>query len=118
PTVFTGVIVSPVVDKFQVVELESGDPAMSAEAVPMEKRELETHHGLCGYKIRISIKPPLPVGAFTFPLKIKTDMPGKSADGSPADPVEVEVLVSGHRRGPIRFLGSDWYEEKMAVIMG
>src|SRR5207302_4317971 len=41
PTVFTGRIVSPVVDNFQIVAIESRDPAMSAEAVPIEKGELE-----------------------------------------------------------------------------
>jgi hypothetical protein len=119
PAVFNGTILSPVTDKFQVVALESKDPLLSAEAVPLEKEELEAKRGLAGYQIRVSVSPQVPIGAFALPLTIKTDLPVRLSDGTPGQGMEVEVLVTGHRRGPIRFIGGpEWDESSMAVVLG
>jgi hypothetical protein len=119
PTVFTGAIFSPVADAFQIVSLECGTPLMTAESLPMNKQQLESKHALSGHLIRVSIIPDVPIGPFTFPLKIRTDLPVRKADGTFGEGMETEVLVTGHRRGPIRIVGGpNWDEKSMAVIMG
>src|SRR5260370_28090045 len=119
PTVFTGTILSPVIDKFQIVALESKDPLLSADAVPLEKDALEAKRALAGYQIRVSVSPQVPIGAFTLPLIIKTDLPTRTSDGASGQGMEVEVLVTGHRRGPIRFIGGpEWDENTMAIVLG
>jgi hypothetical protein len=119
PTVFGGAIFSPVADAFQIVSLESGTPLMKAESLPMDKHQLEAKHALSGYFIRVSVSPDVPIGPFTFPLKIKTDLPVRKADGTFGEGMASEVLVTGHRRGPIRIIGGPhWDEKSMTVTMG
>jgi hypothetical protein len=119
PSVFGGAIFSPVADAFQVVSLESSTPLMTAESLPMDKKQLEARHGLSGYVIRVSVSPDVPIGPFTFPLKIETDLPVRKADGTFGEGMAAEVLVTGHRRGPIQIIGgSHWDEKSMTVIMG
>jgi hypothetical protein len=118
-TTITGLIVSPVVEEFQVTALESATPLISAECLPIDPKQLESKHGLSGYRIRVSISPQIPIGAFSFPLKIKTDVPARSADGSLGGTTEMDVMVTGLRRGPIRIIGgAQWDENNMAVVMG
>jgi hypothetical protein len=120
PTTFTGTIYSPVADTFQVVALESPTPLMSAECLPIDAKQLAAKNGRAGYLIRVSLSPEVPIGLFSYPLTIKTDLPGRTADGKlGTDGIEMSVLVTGHRRGPIFMLGSkDWDERNMAVVLG
>jgi len=119
PTVFSGSIYSPVADEFHVVSLEIGTPLITAESLPMEKKQLEEKYALSGYLIRVSVSPDVPVGPFTFPLKIKTDLPGRKPDGTFGEAMGSEVLITGHRRGPFRIVGgANWDEKSMTVIMG
>jgi hypothetical protein len=119
PAVFGGAIFSPVADAFQVVSLESGTPLVTAESLPMDKQQLEAKHALSGHLIRVSVSPDVPIGPFTFPLKIKTNLPLRKADGTFGEGMATEVLVTGHRRGPIRIMGGPYWDEKsMTVTMG
>lgn len=120
PTVVTGMVVSPLVDKFQIVALECKSPFVTAESVPLDKETLDENSALSGYQIRVTISPGVPIGTFTYPLKIKTDIPGRDANGVLGKEIESEVLISGQRRGPVRFLGSpgEWAEENMSVTLG
>jgi hypothetical protein len=117
-TVFTGTIVSPVADTFQIVGLESADPVLSAEALPLEPDALEANRARSGYLIRVSLSPLVPIGTFALPLKIKTDLPVRKSDGTLGEGMDIDLLVTGHRRGPIRFIGGrEWDENNMAVVM-
>jgi hypothetical protein len=118
PTVFTGLVISPVVDRFQVVGLSCQSPFVTAECLPIEPEQLKSRDGLSGYQIQISISPEIPIGAFSVPLTIKTDLPGRAADGSLGDAMQVEVTISGHRRGPLRVIGREWDEDRMAIALG
>ena len=119
PAVFSGMISSPVVDQFQVVAVESRSPYLSAEVLPIEQQKLEAHHGLCGYQIRVTLKPEMPMGAFRIPMIIKTDVMERISDGSLGNkPIEFEVLVAGVRRGPIQPIGPQWIDDKMAISLG
>ncbi|HLJ11580.1 MAG TPA: DUF1573 domain-containing protein [Planctomycetaceae bacterium] len=118
PTEFTGTVISPVSDDFRILSLESGTALMSAAALPIDKDILEQNSGLSGYEVRVTLTSQIPVGAFAFPLTIKTDLPARNADGSLGNAMELNVLVSGQRRGPIRVIGRDWIEDRMAVMLG
>jgi hypothetical protein len=120
PTTFTGAVLSPIAESFQIAALECPSPLISADAVPLNRQQLAAKHGRSGYMIRVTVSPDIPIGPFTFPLKIKTDLPARRVDGTLSDELmEMEVLLTGHRRGPIRILGgSGWDEKNMAVILG
>jgi hypothetical protein len=113
-----GGVLSPVVDKFSIVGFESKSPLVSAEAFPLSEERLAPHKGLCGYEIRVSVKPEMPVGAFKFPLTIKTDLLQRDSQGELTKPMDIDVLISGHRRGPIKVIGTEWIEDRMGVAMG
>ncbi len=117
-TQISGAILSRVIDHFEILGIESKSPLVSAEALPPNPEKLESQKGLCGYEIRVSIKPEMPVGAFKFPLTIKTDIPQRDSQGELNKTMEVEVLISGHRRGPIKVVGKEWIEDRMAIAMG
>lgn len=118
PTEISGLVCSPVADEFQVVSIESKSPCVSAVAVPLEKSDLETQRALSGYRIQVTLKPDMPVGAFSFPLTIKTDLPGRNAEGKLGDPLELNVLVSGHRTGPYRIIGAALESDNVSISMG
>lgn len=119
PTVIFGMISSPVVDKFDItgVEVVGDFPYVSTEVTPLEKSKLDSLKAICGYQIQVTIKPEMPIGTFTCPLKIKTDVPSRKADGSLGEPMAVEILVTGQRHGPLRIVGSEWDEDSMSVYL-
>ena len=118
PGVFSGIVISLVADQFQIVAVESRSPLLSAEVLPLEKEKLAARHGLCGYEVRVTLKPEMPLGSFRFPMTIKTDLPGRTSDGSLGKPMEFEILVEGIHRGPIQPAGREWIDDKMAISLG
>jgi hypothetical protein len=118
PIQVIGGVLSKVVDKFEIVGFESKSPLVSAEAVPLSSDRLGPHQALCGYEIRVSIKPEMPVGEFKIPLTIKTDILQRDSQGELKKPIEIDVLITGHRRGPIKIVGREWIEDQMAIAMG
>jgi hypothetical protein len=118
PGVFSGAIISPIVDTFHVVAIESSSPLVSAEVLPLAKDQVEPRHGLCGYEVRVTVKPEMPLGAFRLPMTITTDVPQRNADGNLGKPTVFEVLVEGVHRGPIQLAGREWIDDKMAIALG
>jgi hypothetical protein len=117
-TQISGAVLSRVIDHFEVLGIESKSPFVSAEAFPLSPEKLESGKGLCGYEIRVSINPEMPVGEFKFPITIKTDIPRRDSQGEPNNTIDVDVMISGHRRGPIKIIGKEWIEDRMAIAMG
>lgn len=118
PSNFEGVVYSSMYDKFNISALECASPLVSAEALPLEKTLLEANKSLCGYKIRVTVQPEIPIGEFSFPLTIKTDIPDRASPDNPKKMLEQRVLITGHRRGPIRILGTAYNERDMSVSLG
>lgn len=112
-TEFQGLVASGAA-KFQVTSIEAENPALTGVAAPLTDEELEKHRYVAGYRIKLKIKPALPVGSFHIPLKIKTDLPTLAGDGTE----QAEVIVTGNRRGPLRIIGKDWVEELSAIYLG
>ena len=117
PSVFSGTVMSPITDQFQIVSVECRSPLATTEVVPLSKEKMEIHKGKCGYEIRVTVKPEMPLGVFRFPMTIKTDLPERTAEGL-GKPMEFEVLVGGIHRGPIQPAGREWIDDKMAISMG
>lgn len=113
----TGALASPFVEQFNITGIESRSPLVSTEVVPIAKHMLSRYRALSGYDIHVAVKPEMPMGAFSYPLTIRTDVPDTSEGGS-GKPLEFHVLLSGARRGPIRPTGKEWIEDKMAISLG
>jgi hypothetical protein len=111
----TGILASQVAEKFSVLEIESGDPHVTAEWEVLDSQsDLDTIQALSAYKINVSIRPDMPVGEFNVPLTIKTDL--KTVDGAPA---EQQVMIRGNRQGPIRISSEkSWVANRSTVVLG
>jgi hypothetical protein len=119
PGICSGRLTSSVLDSFNVTSIESHGAPLEFELVTMDSYELErSNKALCGRKVQITIKPEMQMGSFSIPVTIKTDVPDKSEHAVPGKLVNFDILISGVRRGPIRFAGPDWYDEKMGITMG
>jgi len=118
PSVFSGRIISRVADHFQIVAIESASPLVSSEIVPLAKENMGLSGALCGYEIRLTVQPEMFLGAFRYPLKIKTDLLEPGSQESPGKPLEFDVLVQGVHRGPIHPVGREWNEDKMTISLG
>lgn len=118
PAICVGAVAAGVLEDFKVTSVESRGMPMEFELVPLDLEQLRTVQGAFGYQVRLTVKPDMQMGAFVFPVTIKTDVPEKGEHASPGKLTEFEVLISGVRRGPIRLAGSDWIEDKMAIRMG
>jgi hypothetical protein len=118
PAVFVGTVSSPVADHFQIVSIASASPLLSFEVTPLTKEKMEMEHAQSGYEVRVTVRPEMPLGPFRLPMKIKTDLPGRNAEGALDKPLEFEILVTGMHRGPIQPFGGGWIDEKMAISLG
>jgi hypothetical protein len=118
PFTFTGRLGSPILEQFGITAIESRSSLVSAEAIAMNESQLEDGRARSGYQIRVSVKPEMPMGAFSYPLTIKTDVPEITLDGTPGKLTEFEVLLTGALRGPIRPTGREWMDDKMAISLG
>lgn len=115
---FSGRLASPILEQFQITACESRSPLVSTEVVPLDKPRLESMRAFSGYEIRVLVKSDMPMGSFSYPLTIKTDVPEVTFDGSVGKPTEFEVLLAGTHRGPIRPTGREWIDDKMAITLG
>jgi len=113
----TGAVASPFLEHFNITAIECRSPLVSTEAVPIEKHMLARYRAVSGYDIRVTVKPEMPMGSFSYPLTIRTDVLD-TAEGGSGKPLEFQVLLSGARRGPIRPTGREWVDDKMAISLG
>jgi hypothetical protein len=107
-----GVLYSGVVDNFQVTKIESSNPLLKGEAVPMPEEQRKELGAKIGYRIQVSLSPGLPVGTIREKLSIETDARGGA---------NFTVNVHGRRPGPVRIMampGSRWYAEDMQLPLG
>jgi hypothetical protein len=114
----TGMLVSGVLKDFKVSSIETHGAPIEFELSPLDESQLQSQHASAGYQVRLTVKPEIQTGAFAIPITIKTNVPEKSESGDAEKLFEFNVLISGVRRGPIRFAGPEWIEDKMAIRLG
>ncbi|MBI3860543.1 MAG: DUF1573 domain-containing protein, partial [Planctomycetia bacterium] len=118
PAICTGVLGSGVLSEFKITSVESRGTPLEYELEPLAGEDLKANLVIFGYHVRITIKPEMQLGTFAIPVTIKTNIP-EDKENSPSEKMsEFDVLVMGVRRGPIRMVGSDWIDEKMAAHLG
>jgi len=106
---FGGVIMSPLVDEFQIVDYKSSSDLLTVEFEPFTEEDLKVDDMKSGYKIQGSITGEAPVGKFRETLTLLTDM----ADGR-----KVNIRLSGMFPGPFSILGKDWLGGLMQLNLG
>ncbi len=118
PAHVEGTMFSGILDKFNVVGFEYATPLMKAEAEPLPVEALKDFKGKCGYVIKVSLEAGTPVGTFTYPLVIKTDIPKVTEDLKPDGTLDLLVNISGRRSGPLSIFGKYWNEEYVTFDFG
>jgi hypothetical protein len=110
-----GYIYSRLLDDFKIESIESSNPLLTAEAIPVDGEELTEQEAKVAYKIKASLSPGMPVGKFKETLTIKTDI----KDNEQA--ANIEIPVQGTRQGPIQLIptpGVRWNPEAFALDLG
>ena len=138
-TEFTGTIYSEVHTDFTFTKIQSKNPLITFETRPLTTDELFELHddplkgmtleGLdakqiavlkermtpepkCGYSVKVTIAPGLPVGPFREELTFHTNLEPEK---------KVTVYVSGNRAGPVQFFGGpgvQWYGKLALLRLG
>ncbi len=107
--VLQGVLISKLVDAFEIKEVKSEGGVVTVETTPMTAEELAEHEAKAGHKISATVKPTVPIGIFSDNLSITTDL--KQA-------TTMNFVVSGSRPGPVEFLGPNYVASAGAIQMG
>ncbi len=110
-----GYIYSRLLDDFKIESIESSNPLLQAEALPVGEEELKEQDAKAAYKIKASLSPGMPVGKFKETLTIKTDI----KDNEKA--AKFEIPVQGTRQGPIQLIptpGVRWNPEAFSIDLG
>ncbi len=106
---FEGVLMSPLLDEFNIVDYTSSTDSLTVEFEPFRKDALRFDNMKSGYKIRGSITGETPVGKFRETLTLVTDM----AEGR-----KVTISLVGMFPGPFSILGKDWIGSLMQLKLG
>lgn len=110
-----GYIYSRLLDDFKIESIESSNPLLQAEAIPVTGEELKEQEAKAAYKIKASLSPGMPIGKFRETLTIKTDV----KDNEKA--AKIEIPVQGTRQGPIQLIptpGVRWNPDAFALDLG
>lgn len=115
PTQLFTKVLSPLTEQFAITKIESENPQFQVEVEAItDQSVLEENRALSGYWIKTTISPDVPVGVFSNPVRLHTDL----SDPKGGEPFVVSALVTGQRRGPFRILGPRWIENRSAITMG
>lgn len=109
-----GYLYSRLLDDFKVESVESSNPLLTAEAIPIDAEELKEKEAKSGYKIVAKLASGMPIGRFKEKLTVKTDVKDDTAD-------VLTIDVEGTRNGPIQILptpGVNWSPASLAVDLG
>lgn len=118
PSTMTGYIVSSVVDDFEITEIDTGSPLITVEKTPIDDATRKDHAAKTGYQIKVNVAPNVPVGGFSYPMKIVTNVMGRDDKGELKVPIEYTLNVVGKRAGPLRIVGPEYREHFAALGLG
>ncbi|MBX3439528.1 MAG: DUF1573 domain-containing protein, partial [Planctomycetaceae bacterium] len=106
---FTGLVLSPLVDEFEITDYRAPSGMVTAEFQPLTDEELAEHHAKSGYRVHGTISGKPPIGKFRETFTMKTNVEGQR---------EVAVHVAAFFPGPFSILGKDWIGSEMLLRMG
>ncbi|MGD9855897.1 MAG: DUF1573 domain-containing protein [Planctomycetaceae bacterium] len=109
PMKFEGMIVSPLVDAFQIVDHSATSDKINVEFEPLAGPELEEVQAKSGYRVKGTVTGDVPIGKFRETLTVSTDMAGGR---------DLAVHVAGFFPGPFSILGQNWVGAQMRVKLG
>lgn len=109
PTPFSGAIVSPLLESFEILSIETSDERVTMDAEPMSEEELAELDALSGYNLSGRIAPGFPVGDIHEQVTIETDVEGYET---------LEIGIAARRMGPLTIVGPGWYSGPRLLRMG
>jgi hypothetical protein len=112
PTKYSGYIYSRESEGFEIKELKTTNPLLTAKHFKLGKTELAQVGMESGFRIELVLKSGVPVGIFNESLTIITNAEFESSR---------TVSVLGHRYGPVTIRpiqNSRWVAKKMGIDMG
>lgn len=109
PMTFTGIIVSPLAEEFQIADYTSSSDALTAEFEPLTPEELKEHGAKSGYRVNGTISGKTPIGKFRELFTINTDLAGGR---------DLAVYLSGFFPGPFSIIGKNWMGSEMLLRLG
>ncbi|MFM8222379.1 MAG: DUF1573 domain-containing protein, partial [Planctomycetaceae bacterium] len=122
PTEYTGLIMSPAKEDFQILSIDTGDAPLTVEARPTSpETNIRLAQGRPGIELVLKMRPEMPVGEFRYPIKVLTNIPGprRLNTGEPGDPETLITLqVIGRRRGPFKLAGQGWFADRNLMTLG
>lgn len=118
PTEVKGYVASPIADDMKIEKLEYDEKYLIVEYEPVPQEMLPMMKSKAGFQFTVKVKPVMPVGAFTFPLRIHTNVPERKADSTLGDNAVIPVTINGYRRGPIRVMGEAYSEADGLITLG
>jgi len=118
PSYTAGFLISPVLADLGVEKLEYDESRMEVKTHPVDLDQITSMKGKSGIGFEVIVKPGMPVGSFSFPIRIHTNSQERQTDGTLGDKAIVNVSVAGRREGPIRLLGPAYLPENSTVALG
>jgi Protein of unknown function (DUF1573) len=110
--VTTGQVAS-MIDKFQIISVDSTNPHVKVTFVPLDSITLMSLKGKAGYQFTVKVDRDMPMGTIRVPIRIHTTLEGNKT---------IEIDVTGTRSGPMLFLPpigkGMWVAEKSRLNMG
>lgn len=112
PPQFAGVLVSPILEEFQILGHELSTDLLTVKFEPIVEEELEgleTVSAQSGYKIMGTLQGTMPVGQFRATLTVMTDMQGGR---------DFTIPITASNPGPFPIMGSGWFGGDRLLKMG
>jgi len=122
PTEYTGLIMSPAKEDFEIVSIDTGEAPLTIETRPTSpETTIRLAQGRPGIELILSVRPEMPVGEFRYPVKVLTNIPGPR-NMETGEPGESETLITlqvvGRRRGPFKLAGQGWFADRGMMTLG
>jgi hypothetical protein len=111
----SGRIASQLDRNFDILSIESMNPAIKTEVVPLKPAILTREGYMAGYDVKVTVGQDMPMGHFKSRLRIHTNLEGDKI---------IDVEIKGSRSGPILFLPptpvgqAAWNLENFVLNMG
>lgn len=114
----TGHIVTSVIDDFEISEIDTGSPLITVEKTPIDDAMKKELSAKTGFTLKVTVAPTVPVGGFSYPMKVTTNVMGRDNKGELTVPIDFSFNVVGKRSGPLRILGPEYREQFAALTLG